>query len=325
MADEDTTVQAPATTDSGAPDPAPADPSPAEETSQEPTTPPAENAPAENPAPEPTGPAPDTNDPTLPDHGVDPDKGIDPDAGDQPPHPDEPNPADPNKDQPADAGPDLKSMSRAERAEYFRNLDKATRKQVEANIDKVYQPQSHDELKEKYIEAGYDDFQADILARETRRDQQAQINEARAEIAELNAGLTADAVEVVTTIDWLNPTKGEGVYDKGSTQVASSLYEQLCVVRDDRTAQRDGQGNPIPGTGQIIEVRMSPSQFYTAMDQIRSAGNENSRIQAQKAAESQMAAVAPPSSNTNRRAPSFDSLSAAEQRERLLAKGIVVT
>lgn len=327
MAGEDTSAtQAPTVTDSPAPDPAPADPAPAEETSTTPDPAPAPDAPAETPkAPEPTGPAPDTNDPTLPDHGVDPDKGIDPDAGDQPPNPDEPNPADPNKDQPADNAPDLKNMSRAERAEYFRNLDQATRKKVEASIDQAYQPQPMDELTEHFKEQGHSDFEAQILARETRRDQQAQINEARAEIAELNAGLTTDAMEVVSTIDWLNPTKGEGIYDKSSADAASALYQELCIVRDENTAQRDAEGKPIPGTGQIIETKMMPSRFYHLMDQIRSAGSETSRLQALKSAEKQMAAVAPPSSNTNRRATPFESKSAAEMRAELQAKGVAVT
>lgn len=312
---------APVVTDSGAPDPAPADPSPAVDTPPEPTQP-AENAPAADPqAPEPTGPAPDTNDPDLPDHGINPDKGIDPDKGDAPPNPDTPNPADPA----AEANLDLKSMSRAERAEYFQSLDKNTRKQVEAVIDKAYQPQAHDELKQQYVDQGYDDFQADILARETRRDQQAQINEARAEIAELNAGLSTDAMEVVSTIDWLNPTKGEGIYDATAANAASQLYQNLCIVRDDNTAQRDAQGNLIPGTGQIIEAKMAPSTFYHLMDQIRSSGSETSRVSALKAAEAQMAAVAPPSSNTNRREAAFESKSAAEMRAELQAKGIAVT
>jgi hypothetical protein len=312
--------QTPAAPDSGNEPAAQPAEQPAVEPTQTPDPQPAENTPAAPVAPEPTEPAPATNDPTLPDHGIDPDKGIDPDAGDAPTTP-EPNPADPN----AEANPDLKTMTRAERAEYFRNIDTNTRKQVETAIDQAYQPQPVDELTQKYMDEGYDNFQAQILAREEVRDQQAQISAARAEIAELNAGLATDAMEVISTIDWLNPAKGEGVYDKDSAAAASTLYEKLCVVKDPNTEQLDAQGQPIPGTGQIVEARMSPSQFYHLMDNIRSAGSESSRMAALKAAESQMAAVAPPTSNTNRRETPFDNLSTKEKRAALQAKGILIT
>lgn len=288
----DSSVQSMNTTDAPTPsaDPQPAGDTPAESDSQ-PTQ------------PEPTGPAPDTNDPDLPDHGVDPDKGIDPDAGDAPTTPEAPK---------NEAEVDLKSMTRAERREYFQNIDSQARKQVEASINAAYQPQPVDELTQAYMDEGYDNFQAQILARETVRDQQAQISEARAEIAELNAGLATEAMEVVSTIDWLNPNKGKGVYDQESSDAASQLYEQLCISKDERT-------------GQIIEAKMSPMQFYSLMDNIRSSGSETARLSAQKAAEEQLAAVAPQTSNTNQRETPFDRLSPAEQREKLLAKGYLIT
>lgn len=255
--------------------------------------------------PEPTGPAPDTTDPGTPDHGIDPDKGIDPDAGDLPTNPDPPLD---NKD---DGPIDLKSMSRAERAAYFKEQADVSRRQVEQAIDKAYQPQNINELRAAYIEAGYDEGTATLLARGDVQDQRNQINEARAEIAELNAGMAMEAMEVVNSIPWLNSDNKDS-YDQKTTEAVSTLYESLALTKD-------------PNTGQTVEAKLSPKQFYTLMNQVRESGAAEARLEGQKAAERQMAAVAPPSSNTTKRATPFDNLSTADMRAQLLAKGINVT
>lgn len=287
---------------------------------------PAGDTPAENPSPtptpgnpDPTGPGPDTTDPTLPDHGIDPDKGIDPDAGDLPTNPDAPLPSDSATDT-----VDLKSMSRAERAAYFQEQANAQKQQVEQAINQAYQPQDVSELQQAYIEAGYDEGNALMLARDDVRAQREQISEARAEIAELNAGMAVEATELMHTIPWMNPTNKDS-FDQKTLDAGSRLYDTLAVVRDERTAQRDAQGNPIPGTGQIIQAKLSPKQFWSAVNQIRESGAAEARLAGQKAAEKQMAAVAPPSSNTTNRETPFDNLSPADMRAQLLAKGINVT
>lgn len=288
--------------------PAPVDAPPADAgTTPEPSIP---DAPADGtqvPADSP----PATTDPDLPDHGVDPDKGIDPDKGD---------------DAPADkSDSELKGLSRAERKEYFESIERQTRKNVEQAIDAVYQPQAVEEVKAKYLKEGYSEFESTLMARDEVREQEKQISEARGEVAELNMTMATEAIEVVTSIPWLNSENGPQVdadgkpvpgtnrgYDQASTEAASQLYEQLAVVKDQRT-------------GQIIEALMSPKQFYTLIDQIRSSGMQEAELKARKAAEKELSSVAPPSSTTNKRDTAFESLSPAEQRAQLQAKGYAVT
>ncbi len=220
--------------------------------------------------------------------------------------------------------PDPKKMTRAERVQYYQNLESNTRKSVEATVNATYQPQTVDELKQKYIDEGHDEFQATMLAREEVRDQEADISKARAERAELNANLAVEATEVLNTFGWLNP-KDAANYDKDSSDAAVDLYDQLCLTRDENTAQTGDDGKPIPGTGQIIGATMTPKAFYGLLDKIRSSGSETARVAAQKAAEEQLAAVAPPSSNNKQVDKSFDQLSNDEKRERLRAQGHFVT
>jgi hypothetical protein len=288
-------------------------PQPAGDTPAETTTPTPGN-------PEPTGPGPDTTDPTLPDHGVNPDKGIDPDAGDLPTNPDTPLP----NDSASSDIVDLKSMTRAERAAYFQEQKQNTEREVAQAINLAYQPQEVSELRDAYIEAGYDEGTATLLARGDVQDQQNQINAARAEIAELRSGMEVEATELIHTIDWMNPSK-EDKFDSKTLEAGSQLYDTLAVTRDERTAQRDANGNPIPGTGQIVEAKLSPKQFWGLVNQIREAGAADARLEGQKAAERQMAAVAPPSSTTTKRETPFDNLSAADMKAQLLAKGVNVT
>lgn len=240
---------------------------------------------------------------------------------------DEPAP-DPNK--PADGGdaedqlPDPKKMTRAEKAQYYQNLENNTRRSVEAKVNATYQPQSVDDLKQKFIDDGHDEFQATMLAREEMRDQESEISKARAERAELNSKLAIEATEVLSTTGWLNPDN-KAEYDEASSDAATDLYDQLCLTRDDNTADLDAQGNPKPGTGQIIGATMTPKVFYGLLDTIRSSGSETARVAAQKAAEEQLAAVAPPSSNNKQVDKSFDQLSNDEKRDRLRAQGHYVT
>lgn len=220
--------------------------------------------------------------------------------------------------------PDPKKMSRAERVQYYADLGTNTRKSVEETVNATYQPQSVDELKQKYIDQGNDEFQATMLAREEVRDQEADISKARAERAELNANLAVEATEVLNTIGWLNP-KDKDNYDKDSSNAAVDLYDQLCLTRDENTEVVGQDGKPIPGTGQVIGASMTPKQFYGMLDKIRSSGSETAKIAAQRAAEEQLAAVAPPSSNNKQVDKSFDQLSNDEKRERLRAQGHYVT
>lgn len=303
-----------APTDGGTTNP---DPKPADAGAEGRTTPPAPAAGDDGKTP----PAPD-----KPAEGTDPKP---PEGGDGTKDGEGDNPADdPAKvttpGEGSDDLPDPKKMTRAERVQYYADLGTNTRKSVEETVNATYQPQSVDELKQKYIDQGHDEFQATMLAREEVRDQESDISKARAERAELNANLAVEATEVLNTISWLNPKDKES-YDKASSDAAVDLYDQLCLTRDTNTEVVGDDGKPIPGTGQVIGASMTPKQFYGMLDKIRSSGTETARISAQKAAEEQLAAVAPPSSNNKQVDKSFDQLSNDEKRERLRAQGHYVT
>lgn len=199
---------------------------------------------------------------------------------------------------------ELKGMSRRERQEYFENFKQTQAREIDRSIDQAYQPQPLDELTQAFLnqtneygEPRYDQFQAEMLARETVREQRAQIAEARAEIRELNAGLQADAIDVVHDIPWLDK-ESTANYDKDSAEIASDLYGALCVTRD-------------PNSKQIIEARMSPKEFYGAIDKIRSAGSASAQLKAQKALEQQLASVAPQGSTAPSSPSSADDKQAA--------------
>jgi len=320
----DTDNPAPAPTDGGTAPAAPAEPA-------NPTPQPGSGDGGGNTPPEPTDPAPQMPDPDVPDHGVDSDKGIDPDKGDEPTgNPPEDPSNEPDPDNPADKVEnenqtvDLSKMSRAERVQYFQELEAKTTKEVEARVNATYKPTPLEELKQKYIDEGKTDFEASMLAREEVRDQELDIARASSERAELNAKLAIESTEVLADMPWLN-AKDKEAFDKEAAPAAIEAYDRLCLTRDDNTAQHDDNGKPIPGTGQIIGALMTPKEFFGLMDKIRSSGNATAELKAQKAAEEQMAAVAAPSSNSNKREAEFDSLSNEEKRARLRASGHLVT
>lgn len=239
-----------------------------------------------------------TPDETVPDKGIEPDKGVDPDAPDTPEQT-------PNQDDKTD----LSKMTRAERREFYQNIERENQRRISQAIDQTYQPQDRQALKEAYMEQGLDEFQADWYADRDIRDQQNQITQAKNEIIELNGALAVEAMEVVNTYPWLNSqNEGKG-YDPDTTNAVTSLYEAM-VTKD-------------PNSNQIIEAKLTPRQFYGLMDMVRQSGAQEARLQGQRNAERELASVAPQSSTTRTREPNFADLSPEQMRERLQAKGHV--
>jgi hypothetical protein len=253
-----------------------------------------------------------TPDGDTPDHGVDPDKGIDPDGGDKPAE----VPAQPQQD-----ASDPSQMTEQQRAAYYHQLRNISKTTTEQALDARYQPQAVSDLKAQFMEDGYDEFQAQMLADRENDKQARELAEIRAEVSGLNEGLSVEAVQVVSAIPWLNPAQKDAYGDGKLATLASRLYENF-VTRDPRTAEIDPRTQqPIPGTGVIIEAKLTPMQFYGALDAIRSSGASTASVNAQRAAERQMASVAPPSSTTSSRSVAFEQMSAKDQRAYLEAKG----
>lgn len=175
---------------------------------------------------------------------------------------------------------ELKGMTREERKEYFQNLQKQTKQEIEQAVDQVYKPQDVAELQEEYMQRGYTEGEALILARGDVAEQKAQIAEATTEITELNANIRVDAVEARAKYEWMNPESTN--FERDTTEIAAQLFE-LGTVKDERT-------------GQIVDTRMTPMQVASLIDKIRNSGSAKAQVAAQKAAERQMAAAAPPTS-----------------------------
>lgn len=233
-----------------------------------------------------------TPDEDTPDKGVDPDKGIDPDAGDEPAK--------------ADTEP-TKGMTRAERAAYYQEIERQQQSQVEQALQQAYQPQPVAELQEYYMQQGYSEGEALMLARDDVKEQRAQIAEATLQITQLNANLQVDAVEARAKYSWMNPDSKD--FDKGTAEYAARMFE-LATVKDERT-------------GQIVDVKMTPSQVAAIVDDIRKSASKEAAITAQRNADRELAAVAPAQSITTQREPRFEDLSPEQMRARLEARGHV--
>lgn len=212
-------------------------------------------------------------------------------------------------DEPAEEQPveeksetELKGMTRAERKEYFESLKQDLQPQVERAIDENYQAQPLDELKDHFLNEGYDEFQATMLAKDTYREQQAQLDKATTEIVQLNANLQVDSFEAQAKYDWMN--KKSDSYDKDLHQLAADLFAENAVID--------------PKTGQIIDAKMTPTRAAQIIDKARNSGIAKAQLKAQKAAEQQMAAAAPPTSSV----PSSSTQSAEDVQAARLEQAI---
>lgn len=194
--------------------------------------------------------------------------------------------------------PETRGMTRKERAEYYSQQRQEQQRTVEQAVSQAYQPQDVTQLQQYYMEQGHTEGESLILARQDVADQKAQIAQASAEITELNANLRVDTMDAQSKYDWMNPAKTD-VYDKELHQYAADLFAQ-GITLDERT-------------GQIIDAKKTPSQVAAIVDKIYQSGVKKAAVKAQKAAEQQIASVAPPSS-TRQAVKSGNSLKDMEDR-----------
>lgn len=171
----------------------------------------------------------------------------------------------------------------AERNRRFYEQRQTAKRQAEQAIDQTYQPQKEDELTRDFLDQGYDEFQAKMLAREEIRSQKEQISEARAEIAELNMQLNTESLQVLHDFPEFDDKSDK--YDAEFTQKATELYRQAAQPVMD------------PRTGLIVKTNLTPYAFYKELHDMRERSTTTVQMKAQRAAEAQMAAVAPPASN----------------------------
>lgn len=181
---------------------------------------------------------------------------------------------------------DQPEETEAERNQRFYELRQAQKavkeREVGQQIDQHYQPQSADDLKQRYLDQGLDEFQAEVLARSDASEQRARMAEAREQVVTLNANLNQEAIQVIHDFPVFDPDSPE--YDQAFAEKAASLYKAAAAQTvDDKS-------------GVVVSTNIMPYQFYKDLADLRTAGLSQAQIKAQRAAEQQMAAVTPPSS-----------------------------
>lgn len=174
----------------------------------------------------------------------------------------------------------------AERSQRFyemRQEQKRSREQVEKAVNQNYQPQPVDQLTQHFVDQGYDEFQANMLAREEVRSQRESIAEARAEVAELNSKLVSESVQVMHDFPVFDPKSSE--YDEGFAKLASDMYMRAA--------------NPVtdPKTGAIVQTNLMPHDFYKELHTMRTMSASKAEAKAKKAVSQQIASVSPQSSS----------------------------
>lgn len=162
-------------------------------------------------------------------------------------------------------------------------IEQRDKRLIEQKIDQNYQPQPVDQLTQHFIDQGYDEFQANLLARDEARSQREQINEARAQVTELNMRLETEAVQVMHDFPIFDPNSPQ--YDADFAKRASDMYLRASGAVIDETS------------GLVVQTNITPYEFYKDIIDMRNDGMTQAQIRAQKAAEQQMASVAPPSSS----------------------------
>jgi hypothetical protein len=204
--------------------------------------------------------------------------------------PDEPVSDQKAEEQPAEAEAEKETDDEKERKRH--NYEMAQRRiqeresqkrQVEQTIDQAYQPQPVDQLTQYFMDQGADQFQAEMLARDEVRNQRDQINTVRTQVAELNMQIETEAVQVMHDFPVFDPNSSE--YDPDFANKASAMYQKAAGVQVD------------PRTGVVISTNQTPYTFYKELAEMRQHGMSKAQIAAQKAAEQQMASVAPPTSS----------------------------
>jgi hypothetical protein len=223
--------------------------------------------------------------------------------------PEEEQPKEPEAEAPKEpeepTEPEEPVETEAERKQRFyemRQQQKREQKElVEKSINQAYQPQPADELTKQFMEQGYSQFEAEMKADNERRNQAEQIREARSQITELNSRMNVESVQVMHDYPVFDPTSPD--YDKDFADKASAMYARAAGVQTD------------PKTGLVVSANLTPYNFYKELEEVRGSGLTKAQVQGQRAAEQQMASVAPPTSSV----PQIEKTSEDAQAERLRA------
>lgn len=211
-------------------------------------------------------------------------------------------------DQKPEPTPKEEQETEAERnRRYYEQRQEAKRQRqvLEQQVSETYKPQPVDELTQHYIDQGYDEFQAQVLARDEVRTQKEQISEARAEVAELNLQINSEAMQVLhdfPEFDPGTPDKPNPLYEKDLAERARARYEQYAKPVID------------PRTGLIVQTNLTPYDFFKEEHQTWNSGRAKAEVKAQRNVEEQLASATPPSSSAPIQVKSGNTLPELEKR-----------
>jgi hypothetical protein len=106
-----------------------------------------------------------------------------------------------------------------------------TRRAVEQQIDNAYAPKSQDDLYQENIDKGMDEQQAEAQAQIQALREEMQYDKQRTYIAELNAGMQAEAVNAMSDFPVFNEKSPE--YDADFTKMVESQYQKAARLQYD--------------------------------------------------------------------------------------------
>lgn len=164
-----------------------------------------------------------------------------------------------------------------------------TRQEVAKQLDQTYGPKTEDDL----IEEGLDPVQAQLEALR----QEMQYKEQRTQIAELNAGLQAEAVNVTNDFPVFNPNSPD--YDPEFAGIVEQQYKQAARLQLD-------------DNGIVVNADVPLYDYYQQMATIYNRGTERGQKQGQQEYQQMMSRTENPggSSSTSK----GDSLQDLEDR-----------
>lgn len=158
------------------------------------------------------------------------------------------------------------------------------RAEVEQQNAKAYRVETAEELAEQGLTE--DEAENEILRQEM------QMREFNLHVADLNANLNLESLQVMQDFPIFDPDSSE--YDSGLAQRVRGLYEQAAQPQVDKK------------TGLVLKSNIAPYDFYKAFAETHQNSGAKSRaegkIEGQKASDKQLAAAETPSSTAPRTA-----------------------
>lgn len=163
------------------------------------------------------------------------------------------------------------------------------KQQVERQVDQTYGPKTEEDL----INEGYSEQQAQILALR----EEMNYKEQRTQIAELNAGLQVETVNVVNDFPVFNPNSED--YDKEFAEMVANQYKVAARLQTDE--------NNI-----VINAEVPLYDFYQQMANIRSQAASKFQQQGQQQYQEMLARTENPGGSSS--TSSGNSLDELEER-----------